>query len=316
LGVVAAPLSVSDTVLHGEETFKIATPSAIYYYQKPSAAFARVLDKDGNDWVGHKPGGGASGEYRGIPNLGDYFGHPGIAKSYQSTSSYTQDNDKVTITSTRNDGKWKCTWDIYATHATMTLLKAGGNYWILYEGTPFGKFAPSNQYSLHSDGTTRSLDDSWDETLASPQWLCFGQKQKKRVLFYALHEGDELSDQYFPYGAMTVFGFSRQGSGGGDFPAKNVPLTFSFGLLEEDSYAIIKPFVNGIINGTPSVVKALPGVSARQTVQGGAVGSSFTLTGRQVAARERGVTLVRQSDGVFKKQLNLSGGAADGVQKK
>jgi hypothetical protein len=310
VGVFGGPLSVSDTLLHGQATFKITTPSARYYYQKQSAAFAWVIDKDGNDWVGYRPGGEDAGEYRGIPNLGNNFGHPGLSGSAASTSTLVQDDDKVTITSTRNDGAWKCTWDIYATHATMTLLKAGGNFWVLYEGTPFGAFEPARQYSVRSDGTRRALSENWSEQMPSPQWIYFGENNRKRVLFYALHKGDALFDMYFPMGAMTVFGFSREFECCGQYFTKNdIPLTMSFGLIEDDSYDAIKPIVNAIINDETAVVDRAKPLAPKYPAAALATGTSFTLTGRHATAQHRGVSLIRQSDGRFIKQVSLSSGS-------
>lgn len=317
VGVCAGPLSVSDTLLHGQATFKITTPSATYYYQKPSAAFARVLDKDGNDWVGYRPGGEDAGEYRGIPNLGNNFGHPGLSGSASSTSSLTQDDAKVTITSTRNDGAWKCTWDIYATHATMTLLKAGGNFWVLYEGTPFGAFEPARQYSVRSDGTRRSLSENWSEQMPSPQWIYFGENERKRVLFYALHQGDALFDMYFPMGAMTVFGFSREYECCGQYFTKNdVPLTMSFGLIENDSYEAIKPVVNNIINDITIVARGPAPLVPKGSVGSVGSGTAFTLMGRHATAQYHGVSLIRQSDGRFIRRVNVSGGSANAHRNK
>ena len=71
---------VTDGVQHrGQESFKIETPNGTYYYHKQGAGFASMFDKDGNDWLGYRPGGGPAGEYRGIPNMGHPEGycHPG-----------------------------------------------------------------------------------------------------------------------------------------------------------------------------------------------------------------------------------------------
>jgi hypothetical protein len=104
---------------------------------------------------------------------------------------------------------------------------------------------------------------------------------------------------------MTVFGFSRQGSSGGDFSSRDVPLTFSFGLLEDDSYTTIKPFVNGVIANEPIAAKALSPVQLKSRVQPTSAGSAITLMGRQATALQRGVSLVRQQNGVVTTQLHL-----------
>ncbi|MHC4629149.1 MAG: FG-GAP repeat domain-containing protein, partial [Planctomycetota bacterium] len=59
-----------DVEYRGQESFMIESQNATYYYHKQGAGFASILDKDGNDWLGYRPGGGPAGEYRGIPNMG------------------------------------------------------------------------------------------------------------------------------------------------------------------------------------------------------------------------------------------------------
>ncbi|MHC4699349.1 MAG: FG-GAP repeat domain-containing protein, partial [Planctomycetota bacterium] len=50
-------VSVTDGVHYrGQESFKIETPEATYYYHKQGAGFASIIDKDGNDWLGYSPG--------------------------------------------------------------------------------------------------------------------------------------------------------------------------------------------------------------------------------------------------------------------
>src|SRR6185436_9115103 len=106
---------------------------------KQGAAFASMEDINGNDWLGFHPdpGSGSAGEFRGLPNLGD-VAHPGFFNS--SSTILSQGPLKATIQSQSNDGLWKLIWEIYQGYATMTLLQAGANYWILYEGTPGGTF--------------------------------------------------------------------------------------------------------------------------------------------------------------------------------
>jgi hypothetical protein len=71
---------LTDGVQHrDQESFKIETPNGTYYYHKQGAGFASIFDKDGNDWLGYRPGDGPAGEYRGIPNMGypEGYCHPG-----------------------------------------------------------------------------------------------------------------------------------------------------------------------------------------------------------------------------------------------
>ena len=62
---------VSEVTLHGDmECLKIETPVATYFYGKRGAGFARILDRDGHDWISYRHGAKALGEYRGLPKCG------------------------------------------------------------------------------------------------------------------------------------------------------------------------------------------------------------------------------------------------------
>ncbi len=60
----------------GQECLRIVTPSATYLYHKEGAGLASLIDREGRDWISYHPGNRSAGEFRGIPNLGE-FGHPG-----------------------------------------------------------------------------------------------------------------------------------------------------------------------------------------------------------------------------------------------
>jgi hypothetical protein len=85
-----ASVSVVDGVEHeDQESFKVTTPRATYYYHKRGAGFASMEDVEGKDWLSYNPGvgpvsnSGSGGKYRGTPNMGHPEGycHPGSDKS-------------------------------------------------------------------------------------------------------------------------------------------------------------------------------------------------------------------------------------------
>jgi hypothetical protein len=58
----AATVRVSEVTLFGDmDCFKVETPTATYLYGKKGAGFARILDKEGHDWVSYRPGDRAKG---------------------------------------------------------------------------------------------------------------------------------------------------------------------------------------------------------------------------------------------------------------
>jgi len=241
-------VSITDGVQHrDQESFKIETPDATYYYHKRGAGFASILDKDGNDWLGYRPGGGPAGEYRGIPNMGHPEGycHPG--KTVSSSRIISDGPIKVSILSESNDGKMKCVWDIFPSCARLTVLKMRKPFWFLYEGTPGGKLDEDSDYCIRADGargvrTPASL--KWDGDLSAAsgpgEWLCFGDGD--RVLYLAHHEDDEQVDSYWPMrGEMTVFGFGRKGI---NKFMEATPAHFTIGLHDSSSFAEISGVVN------------------------------------------------------------------------
>ncbi|WP_145271326.1 hypothetical protein [Tautonia plasticadhaerens] len=66
----SALMTLTEGVGHeGQESFRIGTPTATYFYHTLGGGFASLEGADGLDWLGYRPGGGSAGAYRGIPNL-------------------------------------------------------------------------------------------------------------------------------------------------------------------------------------------------------------------------------------------------------
>ena len=251
--LLAAPetslVSVEDNVdCAGQASFRIRTPTAVYCYQKEGAGFASIVDLDGNEWIGYKPGGRAAGEFRGIPNLGNHFAHPGYTGERGSRSKIIENTPaKVSILSERIDGKWAAQWDIYPTHARMTLLQHNQPYWFLYEGTPGGRLDLDNGYSVTSDGTRRSLAEHWSGDLRGPEWIWFANKDSRQALFLAKHTDDDASDQYWPMdGSMTVFGFGRQYRCCGQYLNES-PAQFTIGLVPNEPYESVRRRIEALV---------------------------------------------------------------------
>lgn len=204
----AALVSVSEAgEWQGQESFKIATPSATYVYHKQGAGFASLIDRDGADWISYRPSGGSAGRYRGIPNLG-VCGHPG----YTNSVSRVINNGPLvaTIHSETTDGAWAFAWDIFPHYARLTILRAGGKYWFLYEGTPAGKLDLPQQYCMRSPGVRTPAEEVWSGDLLAPEWVYFGDEKTNRIIYLVHHEDDDQPDQYWPMeNNMTVFGFGR-----------------------------------------------------------------------------------------------------------
>ncbi len=234
-------------VYEGDETFKITTPSATYYYHKHGSGFASMLDPEGNDWISYHPEGGAEGNYRGIPNIAPAGFHPGPGEGNKPSNIVFDGPIRTRILSETKDEAWGAVWDIYPHTATMTLFKRGEEpYWILYEGTPGGKFDMTD-YWVDSSGRRfddmqayEGPDNPWHGDLPGPEWVYFGDADLDRVLYYIHTPDDRAIDEFWNFGegGMTVFGFGRgprDQDGSGWQRLTEVPAQLTIGFAD-DSY--------------------------------------------------------------------------------
>lgn len=241
---IPARIAVNDGVMdEGQESFQILTGTATYFYHKEGGGFSSLLDTDGLDWISYNPAPGSAGDFRGIPNMSPYFhpGRSGVVSTLRNTGPL-----KVTIHSVVLDEKqkpiWELLWAIYPDQAVMTLLKAAGNYWFLYEGTPGGLLQTSSDFIVRSNGTKTKASVKWANPIVNGEWLYFSDPDLNRSLFMAHHQEDEQVDSYWAMnGEMTVFGFGRK-----DLLAhmNQVPATFTLGLAEQTAYEVMQGIVN------------------------------------------------------------------------
>ena len=204
-------VTVTDGVEHEQqESIRIATPMATWYYHKAGAGFASLEDRQGRDWIGYHPGNRAAGEFRGIPNLvypEGYF-HPGGAEC--TTEIIQAEPDRALLESQAEGGKWRVQWEITASAAHLTILAAAKEYWFLYEGTPGGQIDEDSDTCLLSDGRTISAGQSWDTRLAAPRWVAFRDGESEMAICFIHQDDDSDADSYRPMEHnMTVFGFGR-----------------------------------------------------------------------------------------------------------
>ena len=240
------PVFLRDTVMDkGQLSYKIETQTATYYFQMEAGGFSGMVDRDGNDWISFNSAPGADGLYRGIPNLvnTERLFHPGFTNCRSRILSQT--DSVIVISSEDKAGAFRCDWTIRSYCATMEIIKAGENYWFLYEGTPGGSFEKTQDYWLTSDGTRRNCDMTISRDLPGQEWICFGQTGLKRTLFLTHHQNDSEPDYYYPLAnAMTVFGFGRYGS---DRYLSTVPQHFTIGFLEDTLHSRLAPKINRIM---------------------------------------------------------------------
>ncbi len=248
----------------GQESFKVETPAATYYYHKEGAGFASIKDNDGVDWISYHPSGGSAGSYRGIPNLvwkspddDKRAFHPGHTGNWGSATTLESDEeDKATVKSVANVSGWTCTWDFYPDRAVFTLSKGAGHYWFLYEGTPNGGFDGGNNYLLRSDQSSRiplSQEKGGDiqpMSGESHEWIFFGDKRVGRGLLLVQHHDDNNGDNYYGMeNNMTVFGFGRPS--GTSEVLTQVPATYTVALVEDSAFARVAEIAKEFVEGKP-----------------------------------------------------------------
>jgi len=241
----SGPIFLDGVMDEGQRSYRIETKTATYYFQIDAGGLSSMVDKDGNDWISFNSAPGAAGRYRGIPNMVNNAGifHPGFARC---RSEIISQNDSVIVFSSEDlAGTYRCEWTIRTSSATVSVTKAGGPFWFLYEGTPGGSFDMTRDYWMTSDGTRRNLDITISKDLPGAEWICFGRHGLKRMLFLSHHENDAELDYYYPLGSsMTVFGFGRYGS---EMHLNTVPQHFTFGFLDDTLHSRIAPKIPRIM---------------------------------------------------------------------
>ncbi len=221
----------------GQASIRVSAQEVAYTYHAEGAGFASLRDRDGKEWIGYRQAKGSAGEYRGIPNLHPGFAHPGYAGERGSSSRVVSQGPlRVRIESVSRDRRWAVRWDLFSSHARMTLLRHAAPYWFLYEGTPAGKLDPRETFYALSDGVIGKADADWAGVLSGHQWAFFGDPSSPRVLFAASHEADAEPDQFYQMEVnMTVFGFGRQYKCCQAYLDRS-PARFIFGFAETRHY--------------------------------------------------------------------------------
>lgn len=247
-------VTLTNATDEGFAAFKIATPRAIYYYHKAGGGFSSLVDEAGIDWINWNASPGNAGDFRGIPNMvhpndGGFF-HPGRTTSTSRVIS--KGTLKVTFESTSNDGLWKTRWEIFSDFARMTVLKAAGKYWFLYEGTP-GGVLDGKDFVMRSNRKQTGAFVSWRGDLQGEEWAYVADSTANRSIFLLHHTQDNIIDSYKPSAdrKMTIFGFGRDGN---RRYQTAVPDQFSFGLVNSTAYDTVAQAVQEALNAPSAAV--------------------------------------------------------------
>jgi hypothetical protein len=250
-------VSITSSSYEGRDHFVVTTQRAVYWYDKAGGGFARIIDNDGNDWIEYhnSPCGypdGASGCYRGLPNMQyqgteDGAGHPGHDRCTSTSSGNV-------ITTNSTGGNWAWTWTFTETTAENNVTKTADAYWFLYEGTPGGRaYASSNYWA--AEGRSRTSGTHTNQVTGQWRWAYFGDTNVPRVLFIGQPDEDGAIDQmYYMSGGsragMCVFGLGRTGASEQMTAGTN---RFIIGLIEETDHNTLASQIESILAGAPSM---------------------------------------------------------------
>jgi hypothetical protein len=237
-----SPIKVTEATAQGQPSYRIETPAATWIYHREGGGFCALLDSEGNDWISYRPTGGAAGNFRGIPNAihrkgqeGNNFFHPGHAGLKGSeTKLVSAEAQRVVLRTQSRDQRWTVEWEILPDRAVLRFAQIptdDDGYWILYEGTPGGRFEPRDSCVRPGHRVT-PLGETWEANMKDTRWVGFSSATAGRTLLLVAHDGADVPVSYRPMqDAMTVFGFGRT--------LKNLDgqlhraVTFTVGLVAE-----------------------------------------------------------------------------------
>ena len=244
-------ITLRETEFAGLAHYEVTTSAATYFLERSGAGISRLIDRQGNDWLGFDPtpGSGAAGEFRGFPNAvhqqaGNYFHPRNQATDPSQVKVEHADAKRVTISAESSNRMWACRYDFFADRCvfTMTKMPADKKYWVLYEGTPGGQFDAADWWMTSAVKTRQPIDQPHDGDLEAPEWIAFGDAKLGRALFLLHHEDDLHPDRYYPMQSqMTVFGFGR--AGGKKF-LDRAAQSFAIGFLETTNHSEISSAID------------------------------------------------------------------------
>ena len=228
----------------GQPALEVRAGGATYVLHRFGGGLASLLDPDGREWVGYRPGGGSAGEYRGIPNTvhpGMGF-HPGGEMCDTRPSRQTEAAAEFETGS--NNGGWACRWAFTPACATMTLTAAAGPYWWLYEGTPGGAFDAESFQIVDANGHAELGGATWQRRLPEPRGVGIVSQRSPHALLLLdrTERAADVVDSYWPMkNNMTVLGFGRE-LGGAENPRwrhlTETPATLVIAFREVDAAGV------------------------------------------------------------------------------
>jgi hypothetical protein len=225
-----------------EPTFEIHTPTASYWVAKPLGMLVSMVDTDENaaaerQWIDFSSG---FRPLRGLPSYGTFDAHERMSTTLDSES---QTPTHVRLFSSSESGEIRLTWDFYPTHVTLTVNAMPVPYGLAYRGVPAGTL-DSGDRLVFADGNSQSaqLASSVADLPGPAEWAYLSDPARGRSLFLVQHSDDDITDRYqVKDNDSSMLSF-------GDGELTQLPLRFSFGVVESAEYADVKARAEFVIS--------------------------------------------------------------------
>ena len=208
-------------------TFEVHTPTASYWIVESLGTMVSMQDAYSGrlQWIDFSSG------FRPLRNIPAFASPPSVRTLLDRES---QTPTHLRLTSESADGAWRWVWDIYVTHATLTVDRAPVPIGFSYRGVPAGALGVEDML-VQSDGTVQGARNSFNGDVPGPvEWVYLADTAASRSLFLMQHRDDALPEAYqVRDNDSAAFSF-----GGGAITA--LPLRFSLGLLDSTEHAVVR----------------------------------------------------------------------------
>jgi hypothetical protein len=225
-----------------EPTFEIHTPTASYWVAKPLGMLVSLVDTDTDaanerQWIDFSSG---FRPLRGLPSYGTFGAHERLSTTLDSES---QTPTHIRLFSASESGEIRLTWDFYPTHVTLTVNALPVPYGFAYRGVPAGAL-DSGDRLVFADGNSQSaqLTSSVTDLPGPAEWAYISDPARGRSLFMIQHSDDAIADRYqVKDNDSSMLSF-------GDGELTQLPLRFSFGVVESADYDDVKARAEFVIS--------------------------------------------------------------------
>lgn len=279
---VAPQVTRTDVIDEGFDAYRfdLADGSQWFFHGEDGGGFSKIIDSDGEDWIGWNTLPDSKGDFRGTPNAvkppAGYF-HPG-RPNRTNTFIIHEGPLKITMEVRAFDSSWISVWEMYPTYGDFDMKRVKAEWWYLYEGTPGGEVGPEDVIQ-RSDGLSVPYDGTFEADMPGEEWLYIADTLDGRSFYMAHHQDDGAIESYrLLNGELPILGFGRGGLGlNQPYLTKRVntdPQSFTTGLVDETEFGP----TGDHIRGTYKDLLILTGEGEFNGISNGALTDDFSST--------------------------------------